>query len=429
MKPLVSSNSSLRVDFLPLEIPQTSVSPPLPPAFEIDASPEYKGSVIGQFFDLYLPDGTSVQSFSSSSYMLLIQDHEEPHCTALLALAMAHVGLQNNNLQFMDEARVLYGAALQRLGHELQSSKGDNRDSLMIAINLLSECEELRVTNSGSHAMLTHVQGARDYYLHWYTSGASPCAGILYFTTHLKLLYLSISQRQPLNFAAPSWMSYDMIKYDFFYRLLHELSPLPGILHSFDDVSRCVAKTDHFNHEAANKALEIAFELRSHLTQWYEGLGEEIAGSIYESTDISLMSEYYSMSVPTTFHDAFMFQSYRYASMLTFYWLGVMTLDWNIANTLRKDNIRLTQVGLSNDAETDCRRYARNYAIMICQSIPFLLEQRLCGFLGRISAVRCLRFTQTFFADAGLDAEFSWCSEALGHLHAAGIVVDTERIY
>ena len=372
-----------------------------------------------------MPSSTTLRNFSSPSYLYLVQDCEDPHFTSLLALATAHIGICNHDARLMDQARLLYGIALQRLWQELPLTNDGNKDNMVIAINILAECEELQITNSGSHGILTHIEGARKFFLHWYESGGSRASELLYFTTLLKLACTNLFSRTPVNFQPPLWILQNAKDRDYFHQLLLIVAQLPGLLHSLDHLSAEESLTSN----GSQSIFEAGFALELSLQKWYNNLVFQSCGQPYQSTHIASMTGFDNMGLPTTFETAFSFSSYRQASMLTIYWVAVMVLKWNLADFLERRNTETSAPSGPQQVGIDYHTQARRAALDACQALPFFWEKQECGFLGRIAAVRILRFVQPYFAVAGLDSQFTWCAEILRHLHAAGIVTETERIY
>lgn len=424
-----SSCESTRKQFLLPETPHKIIPMAEQSLSIVDLSLEQKTTIVRDFLRFYLPTTTSLDEFSPSSYILLVQNDGGPGLMSMLALAMAHRSASDRKSSTIEKARYYYRAAFEQLRLEFDLSFGDYKDNLMASVHLLSECGELQVIGSGHRRDSMGLGIERDYYFAWYATSGSRGAEVLYFTTLLKLLS---SKRLPgvgLSFPMPSWMRANVEEHDHFYRLLLLFPSILETRRMRNQISVAVAHHS-LDSIAVQQTIAEANATRSRLTEWYEDLQRKYSNGLFEPVNIASMQKVNSLGLETTFQEVFSFTTYRQASMLSIYWIGMMILNWDLADVYKLANTHTAQPILSLSAERNYRDSAIESAEMICKSLPFMLEKQLCGWHGHMIAARCLKFVINYLgnADSIVLPQYTWCLRLSQHLREAGIIVDMTDI-
>ena len=382
--------------------------------------PKWRASLRNDFFLTYLPnDATRISSHYAFLTALPSPEIDNPALNAAVdTLACVYAGTLRRNEQLLSEARRLYSKALSLLCQSLSRPDIQNCLNTLAAIQLLSFCEEFRATNTDGHGLNVHTQGARDFI----QTGKLSCTGshlgqLLFYTNRYACTSDALAGRHATEAVPSSTFKNQLTPDDDFIVLTDLLAYLPQVFHEVDQISSTNSPFD--KSQSFDRVFNICMTLQRQLQVWFESLRNKTSGVLHSLVDVDYFQTFKTLNVPKTIPAAFDFQSFWHAYLISRYWMATSIISWNLSNAIRQMEAHSPDVSLPESSIFEAK--ASDFAMRVCQTVPFCWEQESCGFVGCIYSRSLLQYAGTYFATLGVWPPYAWCTSIEDRLRDAGI--------
>ncbi|KAF2751442.1 hypothetical protein M011DRAFT_395178 [Sporormia fimetaria CBS 119925] len=355
---------------------------------------------LSSFLSLYLPKWKGEVLTPPSAMMLYLPglpSSKNVFSSALDAVSMAQLAVDNKNYPLIYRTRSTYGTALSVLLRAIMDPRDSLADETLLATYMLG-LYEIFVGVTGGHGFFYHVQGLLHLLrLRGPASIKSQMAVDVFHGVRYNSLSIGYRMRKASILDTPEWLAVTAksAKNDPYVSLIDIAISIPRLLERTDKLARAQAPPEDFE--------KLIYDSQIVADRAFEWLAKfETDGPLFWRVPIDDMEGFLKQFNDRTFDPVFQFKTFATFTTLINYWMAMLILRSNTFGLLRKfRKLEPKQLFLWD-------RELSGYADSICRTVPYGCRPS-SGYCGRFGTLTPLVVAKKYYEAKKAEREIAWC--------------------